>query len=622
MGFLTWIKEHIRKNKNYIFVMLLAVTVSFITLTVFDNQDSSIYRKKMLSNIRKADSFNSFQDDLFRYEVTSNSITTAYNLRHPENYNIPVLNPVLTDFSYKDYASDYNNNISKKKISKISEKLTSFKNDDLSVNDRITYDLIQKYLKSSYDFYDYPYYESLLGKTTGVAANLPVTFSEFPLNTTSDIETYLTLFKQVPTFFDNIIKYENERIKHDMGTPVFMLKQTENQLTDFIKNLKTDNNCFITTFEERTKHTEGLTQKERSKYISNNKYYVNYYIVPAYERLLKYIHAKTTLSDNFPHPDLPAKDIPYGICIYPKGKEYYQLVVKNLTGSDKTVPELTELTDKSLNNALSDVLRIATTDTDAYMYYCDHPVETGYHSPEGILDALSLMIRDDYPILKSSVGYNVKTVPGALAEMVSPAFYMIPAIDDYENNTIYINPLYTSEENGNLFTTLAHEGFPGHLYQTVYFNSLNPAPIRQILDYPGYVEGWATYVELNSFSLINYTKYKESLPILYRSDAIINLALSTRIDIGVNYEGWTLEDTCRYFEELGFNSYYAPDIYSYVVESPGNYLSYFIGYLEIEDLKQEYRNLKMENYTDNDFHKALVDIGPADFETIRKYMFQ
>ena len=129
-------------------------------------------------------------------------------------------------------------------------------------------------------------------------------------------------------------------------------------------------------------------------------------------------------------------------------------------------------------------------------------------------------------------------------------------------------------------------------------------------------------MELNSFSLINYTKYKESLPILYRLDAIINLALSSRIDIGVNYEGWTLEDTCKYFEELGFNSYYASDIYSYVVESPGNYLSYFIGYLEIEELKKEYKNLKMENYTDKDFHKALLDIGPADFETIRKYMFQ
>ena len=143
-----------------------------------------------------------------------------------------------------------------------------------------------------------------------------------------------------------------------------------------------------------------------------------------------------------------------------------------------------------------------------------------------------------------------------------------------------------------------------------------------MLDYPGYVEGWATYVEMNSYTFIRYPEGMEQLSTLYQADSILSLALSSRIDFGVNYEGWTLADTRKYFENLGFNSYYAPEIYSYVVESPANYLSYFIGYLEILDVKQYYKNQKMEDYREKDFHSALLSIGPADFNTIKKYIIK
>lgn len=670
---------------------LLAI-LSCILIDASHNTETSDYRSKLLSSIDASDSFSEFQNDLFRYEVTANSVTTAYILHHPEQYNIPRLNPILSDFSSKNYTNDVKNETSKKTVSALSKKLSTFQKDTLKPNDQLTYDLLKKHLALNEAFCGYTYYETLLGKTTGAAANLPVTLSEYPLQNSENVETYLKLLKQVPDYFDNVIAYEDDRAKSGLATPVFLLKDTEKELSRFIKSLKSDDNCFVSTFLSRIRAIPSLSQKDRSNYISTNKYYVNQYIIPAYEKLYAYIKEKINLTtdkneentttsstkqsstteqdstiidavpdstittmikslpDNENHSirtssnqnqlkstyepsstaskqslsknsdELPEANTSYGLAAYPGGKEYYELLVKDTTGSYRPVQDLIHMTEQSLNQALSDVLYIATTNPDAYLYYCDHPVETGFHSPDGILEVLSLMIREDYPLLESTPAYRIKIVSDSLAEMVSPAFYMIPAIDDYQTNTIYINPLYTSEENGNLFTTLAHEGFPGHLYQTVYFNQTKPSPIRQILDYPGYVEGWATYVELNSFSFIDFPKYADTLPILYRSDTIINLALSSRIDLGVNYEGWTLSDTCKLFEDLGFNSYYAADIYSYVVEAPGNYLSYFIGCLEIEDLKTQYRNLKMENYSDLDFHKALLDIGPGDFDTIREYL--
>ena len=620
-------------------LFLLVILSSYLFIRFSEPVSNTRYRNHLLSSIKKDKDFNNFTKDLFKYEVTANSITTAYTLNEPYNFEIPDLLPVLTDFSAKDYRDDSKKGTSKKTVSELSTILSSYTYNELTDNEKITYELLQKHFKLNESLCDYSYYETLLGRTNGAAASLPVTLSEYPINDKNDVETYLNLLKQIPEYFDNVMEYENDRIAKGMATPRFILQDSEKELYRFIKALKDDNDCFSSTFTSRINQIEELTQKEKSKYKSLHKYYVNQYILPAYCNLYNYIkdnikkyisvnnssqYSKSnfTKSQSKNLNELPDADYSYGLSSLSGGKEYYELLVKDATGSYKSVPELIEMTEQALNRSLSDVLYIATTDPSAYMYYCDHPVETAFHSPEGILDALSLMIRDDYPLLDEIPSYSIKKVPEALKEMVSPAYYMIPQIDNYKNNTIYINTDYTNEENGNLFTTLAHEGFPGHLYQTVYFNSTSPNPIRQILDYPGYVEGWATYVELNSFSFIDHPKYSDSLATLYRSDTIINLAISSRIDMGVNYENWTLKDTCKYFEDLGFNSYYASDIYTYVVEAPGNYLSYFIGYLEIENLKQEYKNLKMENYNEKEFHKALLDIGPGDFETIKKYLLR
>lgn len=618
-------------------LVLIFITAFLIVSSSTGTYKRSNYRHLLLNNIQNAQSFSDFEDNLFRYEITGNSITTSYTLHKPQDKNIPYLEPLLTDFSYNYYNKDSKKGISQNIIRQLSDKLSSFDINALDEKDRITYELIDKHLKLNDSLCDYSYYETLLGKTTGAAANLPVTLSEYPLITENDIKTYLALLQQIPEYFDNVIKYEDRKTSIGIPTPIFLLNETDDELSHFIKSLKNDNNCFISTFHKRIMKIEGLSQKDRNKYISTNKYYTNQYIIPAYEKLQKYIHKRiklTAFNNIKDHPKsttlhssqsknsdhLPDINTSYGLSAFSGGKKYYELVIKESTGSERSVKEIISMTDEALSKTLYDILNIATTNTDAYMYYCDHTLETCFHTPEGILEALSLMIRKDYPTFNKPVTYDIKTVPDSLASMVSPAYYMIPAIDTYTDNTIYINPLYTSEQNGNLFTTLAHEGFPGHLYQTLYYNSTQPSPLRQILDYPGYVEGWATYVELNSYDFIDYANYPDCLPTLYRSESLVNLALSSRIDIGVNYENWTLNDTCKYLEELGFSSYYASDIYSYVVEAPGNYLSYFIGYLEIEDLKSEYMKLKADKYSDKDFHKALLDIGPADFETIRRHL--
>ena len=587
--------------------------------------DRSSYRNKLYQEMLHTVSVSDFSDQLFRYEITQDSITTAYHLRQPERYRIPSLPATLSSFDAKEYeqaaASKGNNS-----IQNLLKQLQQLPHDSLSDSESLCYDLMEQYLSLSGSLQQYPYYESLLGASTGVQVNLPVTLCEYPLTDASSVDTYLQILQQIPDYFNNVIRYETKRTSLGYPVPSFLSLATKQQLQTFLTGLKETDNCFTETFSTRIQDMESLSASQKKKYILQNQDIIRTSILPAYETLYAYCDRQTASIDSKQaDTDTPATpdslidpDTDYGLCSLPSGKDYYSYLVRQATGSSRSITDLITMTDHALQNTLGNVLNIALTDQTAYLYYCEHPLETYYNSPEAILEALSLMIRKDYPVLKTQPHYVIKQVPKSLAASLSPAFYMIPAMDDYSNNTIYINSLYTNDENGNLFTTLAHEGFPGHLYQTVYFNSTRPSPIRQILDYPGYVEGWASYVEMNIFPYLDYPLEGNSLCKLYQSDTIINLALCSRIDLGVNYEGWTLNDTRHFFEENGFRDYYAENVYSYVVESPSNYLSYFIGYLEIEDLKSAYRNLKMENYSDQDFHKHFLDIGPADFDTIRK----
>lgn len=599
-----------RKYFSFFLVIVLSATIigTHFTYPVINES----YQTSLLSKMEHAKNFEEFCNSLFCYEITSDTVTTAYTVENPAAYDIPSLIPDLTSFSYKSYqnsfqSSDYTNNL-------ITRTLNSFDSSSLSNKEQLTYNLLKNTLSLNSKLNNYPYYSELLGSSTGIQASLPITLGEYPLHSKNDIQTYFQLIKQVPDYFNDVIEYENERESLHLLSKECIYPGTFQSLSTILEGLKGEDNAFIDTFNERIQQIPELTKKQQNDYRNKNKHYVETYIIPAYESLYDYLAAKS------PSKMTPDENTSYGLSNLPQGKDYYTLLVKQSTGSSKTPEELITLTENTLKDAIGNVVNTAMENPDLYTYYCNNEAKSYYENPQSILEALSLLMRTDYPALSTTPDYEIKNVSDSLATSSSPAFYMIPPIDNTRGETIYINPLFTNNENGNLFTTLAHEGFPGHLYQTVYFNNTNPNPIRQILNYPGFVEGWATYVELNSYQYMEYPSSMESLCKLYQGDTIISLAISSRIDLGVNYENWTLSDVKKFFENNGFNSYYANNLYTYVVESPANYLSYFIGCLEIQELKNEYQLMHKDTFSEKEFHKKLLETGPCDFDTLKKYI--
>ncbi|OYP59497.1 hypothetical protein CG709_00440 [Lachnotalea glycerini] len=236
--------------------------------------------------------------------------------------------------------------------------------------------------------------------------------------------------------------------------------------------------------------------------------------------------------------------------------------------------------------------------------------------PNTILEDLKSKITTDFPE-PPNADYTVKYIDSSLSKHLSPAFYLTPPIDNITNNSIYINP-DSNYSKIDLYTTLAHEGYPGHLYQNIYFNANNSDLIRKLLNYGGYTEGWATYVEMYSYQLTNIDS---NLSKFLQLNNAITLYLYANMDIGINYNGWSLKDTSDYLSNYGISDENAVSkVYCAIISEPTNYLKYCIGYLEFMELKKTAEKELGSNFQLKDFHEFILDTGPAPFYIIDKYM--
>ena len=191
---------------------------------------------------------------------------------------------------------------------------------------------------------------------------------------------------------------------------------------------------------------------------------------------------------------------------------------------------------------------------------------------------------------------------------------MIPPIDNTTENVIYVNQSQVRNEL-SLYTTLAHEGYPGHLYQTVYFANQNPSPIRSILNYGGYVEGWAVYAEMMSYYFSPLSKQQAAL---LQKNSSIMLGLYSLVDMGIHYDGWSYSQVSQFLSKYGIaDQDTVREIYYLILGDPGNYLKYYIGYLEFLEIKKEAMAAAGDSFSQREFHEAVLNVGPAPFDIVK-----
>lgn len=538
--------------------------------------------------------FEAFTREIFCTETASNTISLHYSLKDPEAYGIE--EAPLTFGSFTSDASD-----TRAAVENLREALHTFDTQKLDVQNRITYDVLNYYLKETEKSAEYMLYEEPLSLVSGVQTQFPVVLSEYQFYDREDVNTYLALLETTGEYFDSLIAFEQEKSKAGLFMADYAADTVIEQCQAFLD--MGDGNYLYSTFVDRIGEIENLTEKEKSEYIQDNALAVSDYIFPAYEKLISEIEKLKGTGKN-----------EKGLCYLPDGKAYYELVAKQSTGSERSVREMEDLTRRQISDdltAMEQVLGITAQEAE------EAANQTGQNSAEVILDRLEEGIAPTFPEAPDTA-LQVKYVPQEMEEHLSPAFYMIPAIDNTQENVIYINQAHMGDDL-TLFTTLAHEGYPGHLYQTVYYEGTDPDPVRSIFNFGGYVEGWATYAEMGSYYLMPVAKEQA---VLLQKNASIILGLYALADMGIHYEGWTRMDTAAFFSNYGITDAGAVErIYELIIGSPGNYLKYYIGYVEFLELKKDWAQEKGDGFLQKEFHEAVLRVGPAPFEIVEDYMW-
>lgn len=573
----------ILKHRKKIFLILpcclLVILISFLSGNAFW---SSLHAE---SSDRQ---FRTFTRSLFQTEVSANTISLHYTLRSPSDYGIADIPATYGNLSSDPIAA-------KASVRNVLSSLQEFDSDTLSSENALTFKILDTYLKNASTGTDYLLYQEPLGPVSGIHTQLPVLLSEYSFYDTQDVETYLALLKETPSYFDSVIRFEQKKAASGLFMPDYQADSVLDTCQSFIDMGK--ENYLVSTFNERIASLDLLPENKKDSFQKENMKLVTEEIYPAYQNLITAIKSLKGKGMN-----------EQGLSYFPYGKKYYEYLVRQTTGCNESISRLRLMTRAQILEDLS-VMQKVLFPADAALTQTSVLEQT---SPDSMLDDLRSKITDTFPEIPD-VDFQVKYVPESMQDYLSPAFYMIPAIDNLTENVIYINNGQTAS-GLNLYTTLAHEGYPGHLYQTVYFSASEPDPIRSILDFGGYVEGWATYAEMMSYYLAPLPKTEASL--LQKNNSVI-LGLYALADMGIHYDGWSVTDTVRFFSDYGINDPNAvQSVYKLIIGSPANYLKYYIGYLKFYELKKEMADALGNQFSQKEFHRAVLDVGPAPFEIV------
>lgn len=542
--------------------------------------------------------FETYTKELFCQEVAGSTISLHYTLKNPKAYGIDHA-PVTFGYCTTDTAA----------ICASAENaiavLHSFDRNRLSKKNKLTYDILENYMASAHALAPYALYEEPLAPMTGTQAQLPVLLSEYQFYGQSDIDTYLELLTKTPEYFHSILEFEQAKSEAGLFMASYSADAIIAECQSFID--MGEQNYLYSSFAERLAAVE-LPDDTKNAYIEANSGHIKNYIFPAYAELKDGLTAlrETGKNNN-------------GLCHLPDGRKYYELTVASETGSSRTIPELQQLTQGQMFTDLTDMQKILSPTAEGASVSSDLFKTQGTFlenpDPAAILADLEEKLADNFP-KPPRVNTEIKYVQKSMEEYLSPAFYMIPAIDNSSDNVIYINQGHLPDDL-SLFTTLAHEGYPGHLYQTTYYASRNPDPIRALLNYGGYVEGWATYSEMMSYYYAPVSK--EQATLMQKNTSVI-LGLYALADMGIHYEGWTLLDAVSFFRSYGITDTDTIEkIYDLIIADPANYLKYYIGYVEFLEMKKEALEAWEDDFSQEKFHKAVLDVGPAPFELVREY---
>lgn len=553
---------------------------------------SIIYAAILSPAGKSTGSFSEFCTTLFREEMKSNTMNLHFTLKDPKAAGIDSYEITLGSLS-----GDSPHNQARQ-LKKLSEELKKYSHRSLKGRDRLTCRLLSDYISRQQNLAAYPYYDEPLTPSGGVTSQLPVLLAEYTFRNTRDIKDYLGLLSQMDTYFSGILDYEQK--KADAG--LFMSDEACLKVIEGCEVFTEhpDDNFLIDTFSNRLNAMDWLTDTQKNAYLKQHSKVLSDHVIPAYSQMIKGLTMLLGRGHNN-----------WGLCNFPEGKAYYEAVVSADTGCDDSVEDLFSQITKARREDLTFCQNLL--EKNPKLASQSPKPDAALKEENAMLSRLQKEILTDFPA-PPQTEVEICHVDPVLSEYLAPAFYITAPIDDISHNRIYINDA-KNDTDIYYFTTLAHEGYPGHLYQTICTSSYGAPEVLSLLNYPSYTEGWATYTEMQSFY---YAGLDPDLASLLQHNQAATLSLYATADIGIHYFGWEKEKNAAFWSEYGVDdTATVKRITDLILEEPGNYLKYYVGYLKFRQMREQLA-LENKSFSVSAFHEAILRTGPSPFSVLEE----
>jgi uncharacterized protein (DUF885 family) len=439
------------------------------------------------------------------------------------------------------------------------------------------------------------------------------------LHTLADIEARLELERTLPVLFDNAQNRFREGVASGVVEPHLTVANMIAQI-DAILVQPPELSLFMVPTRHLPRTTVPATRRRLTRAFLSATTEVVY---PAYRKL------RTFLANEY----LPATRDSVGLSAIPGGIGLYRLLVREETTLDLDP-------DAVHHTGLIEVARIQRD-----MQGVEH--ELGFAMP---LHAFFEVIRSDqrfHPTSAEQLGDGFRAVGEKVTRLAPRLFLHLPrtplAIQPYpayrarfEAGGSYSEGMPDGSRPGvfwyntydwqhrfltGITTLYLHEGAPGHHFQISLAQENETLPdFQRFGGNAAYVEGWALYAETLGYDM---GLYRDPMQHWGTLDDEMLRAMRLVVDTGLHTRGWTRDQAIAYMlDNSGMGRIDAAAEVDRYIANPGQALSYKVGAMTIQRLRDEARTALGTRFDIRDFHDQVLGSGALPLAVLEAKIHQ
>jgi uncharacterized protein (DUF885 family) len=502
--------------------------------------------------------------------------------------------------------------------------------DKLDEATKISYRLIERRFERQIESNDYIFNSYPVTHRGGKHSSIPSFLINYHnVDDEEDVKDYLKRLRNIEPLMDDLIRELKFRDDLDIFAPQFVyphaIKVCQNIISGYPFEDVKKRNVLFNDFSKKLDKLD-LSGPVKTRYLSEAEAILVTIVNSSYRKLIDFLSTQETkATDNF------------GVWKYKDGAEYYQFQLDGFTTLGLT-PEQIHATGlqevERIHQEIYGIMEATQFEgtlqdffefmrTDPQFYYPDNQKgrDAYLNQVNVIMDTLTANIDQLFNGLPS-IPFVVKAVEPYREESAGIAFYQRGKADGSRPGIYYAN-LYTMQDmpTYKLENLAYHEAIPGHHLQiSIALETKGMPSFRKYGGYSVYSEGWALYSEALPKEV---GLYKDPYSDFGRLSGELWRACRLVVDTGIHHYRWTREEGIEYYRSNTAN----PEgecvkmVERHIVW-PGQAVSYKIGMLKIQELRQYAHTELGEKFSLQDFHDIVLKNGAMTMDILQDVVYQ